>query len=95
MPTKNGVIHRDIKPANILIDSEENVLVADFGIAQFFDEYTGDEQLTREGVVMGSLDYMSPEQKTSFRSITASSDLYSLGVVMYDLFADSKPLGRF
>ena len=92
---KNGVIHRDIKPANILIDSEENVLVADFGIAQFFDEYTGDEQLTREGVVMGSLDYMSPEQKTSFRSITASSDLYSLGVVMYDLFADSKPLGRF
>lgn len=92
---KNGVIHRDIKPANILIDSEENVLVADFGIAQFYDKETGDEQLTREGVALGTLAYMSPEQKTSFRTITASSDLYSLGVMMYELFTNSKPLGRF
>ncbi len=92
---KNGVIHRDIKPANILIDSERNVLVADFGIAQFFDDDSEGDQLTRQGVVLGTLAYMSPEQKTSFGNLTASSDLYSLGVVMYELFTGTKPLGNF
>ena len=92
---KNGVIHRDIKPANILIDSEENVLVSDFGIAQLFDKDTGEGDFTREGAVMGTPTYMSPEQKVSSKEVTASSDLYSLGVLMYELFTGKKPLGYF
>lgn len=92
---KNGVIHRDIKPANILIDSEENVLVSDFGIAQFLNEETGGDGLTREGVVMGTPTYMSPEQQTSSKDVSPSSDIFSLGVVMYELFTGTKPLGLF
>ncbi|MFH1675236.1 MAG: serine/threonine-protein kinase [Pseudomonadota bacterium] len=92
---KNGVIHRDIKPANILIDSEKNALVSDFGIAQFFDKDGGEKQLTKAGAIMGTPTYMSPEQKMSSRRVTVASDLYSLGVVMYELFTGKKPLGRF
>ncbi|MDY7034374.1 MAG: serine/threonine-protein kinase [Thermodesulfobacteriota bacterium] len=92
---KNGVIHRDIKPANILIDSEGNVLVSDFGIAQFFDKDTDESEFTREGAVMGTPTYMSPEQKVSSKKVTESSDLYSLGVLMYELFTGNKPLGYF
>jgi serine/threonine-protein kinase len=92
---KNGVIHRDIKPANILIDSESNALVSDFGIAQFFDKDAEGDQLTREGAIMGTPSYMSPEQKMCSSNVTASSDLYSLGVVMYELFTGKKPLGHF
>ncbi|MBA4367160.1 MAG: serine/threonine protein kinase [Desulfobacterium sp.] len=93
---KNGVIHRDIKPANILIDLEGNALVADFGIAHLFHENVPDNlQMTSENLIMGTLAYMSPEQKTGDRQITHSSDLYSLGVVMFELFTGLKPLGQF
>jgi serine/threonine-protein kinase len=92
---KNGVVHRDIKPANILIDKEGNALVSDFGIAQFYEEGKDEDELTREGVVMGTLAYMSPEQKSGSKNVTAASDLYSLGVVMYELFAGRRPEGRF
>ncbi len=92
---KNGVIHRDIKPANILIDKEGNALVTDFGIAQFYEEGKGEDELTKEGIVMGTFAYMSPEQKSGSKNVTASSDLYSLGVMMYLLFAGRKPEGRF
>lgn len=92
---KNGVIHRDIKPANILIDKEGNAVVTDFGIAQLYDENAEEDNLTKENMVMGTLAYMSPEQKVSSRNITASSDIYSLGVVMYELLTGVKPMGRF
>lgn len=92
---KNGVVHRDIKPANILIDKEGNALVSDFGIAQFYQEGTDEDELTREGVVMGTPAYMSPEQKSGSKNVTAASDLYSLGVMMYQLFTGKKPEGNF
>ena len=92
---KNGVIHRDIKPSNVLIDSNMNVLVLDFGIAKFVEGERRNGHHTRANVVMGTLDYMSPEQQISSNHVTAASDLYSLGVIMYELFTGVKPLGRF
>ena len=85
---KNGVIHLDIKPANILIDMEGNVMVADFGIAHLL----GGGEATQSGPVMGTPSYMSPEQKLGTAAVTMRSDIYSLGVVMYELFTGKKPI---
>ena len=89
---RNRVIHRDIKPANVLIDTEGNALVLDFGIAKFFG--SGGYQ-THTDMVMGTMEYMSPEQQIDTSRVTAASDLYSLGAVMYELFTGVKPLERF
>ncbi len=85
---KNGVIHLDIKPANILIDTEGNVMVADFGIAHLF--VAG--EAAESAPVMGTPSYMSPEQKKGGAGVTMASDIYSLGVVMYELFTGKKPV---
>lgn len=93
---KNGIIHRDIKPANILIDTEGNALVTDFGIAQFYKKgETIQKDQTRE--VLGTPTYMSPEQKENSSDVSFASDIYSLGVVMYELFTEQRfqePLKR-
>ncbi len=85
---KNGVIHLDIKPANILIDTEGNVMVSDFGIAHLF----GGAEAAENAPVMGTPSYMSPEQKLGTAGVTMASDIYSLGVVMYELFTGKKPV---
>ncbi len=92
---KNGVIHRDIKPANILIDVEGHALITDFGIAQFYGQGRKKAEHTREGLVLGTPSYMSPEQKAGSKEVGAASDLYSLGVIMYEFFTGSKPMGYF
>jgi eukaryotic-like serine/threonine-protein kinase len=91
---KNGIVHRDIKPANVLVDFEGSVRVLDFGIAHFFDEESGVSH-TGKGDVMGTYAYMAPEQQESADRVTAKSDLYSLGVLMYQLFTGKLPAGRF
>ncbi|MEW5794728.1 MAG: protein kinase [Candidatus Zixiibacteriota bacterium] len=90
---KNGVIHRDIKPANILIDREGNPMVADFGIAQIVT--SGEGEVTASDMVMGTLAYMSPEQKISSTNVDQTTDIYALGVIVYEILTDKKPLGRF
>ncbi|MBN2227648.1 MAG: serine/threonine protein kinase [candidate division Zixibacteria bacterium] len=90
---KNGVIHRDVKPANILIDREGNVQVADFGIAQIVNK--PDQEMTSSDVIMGTLAYMSPEQKLSSANVTLATDIYAVGIMLYEILAGQKPLGRF
>jgi eukaryotic-like serine/threonine-protein kinase len=82
----HGIVHRDIKPANILLAGDEHVKLADFGIARLF----GTTSLTTAGGVLGTADYMSPEQADG-RPVTARCDQYSLGGVMYALLAGRPP----
>jgi serine/threonine-protein kinase len=82
----HGVIHRDIKPANLLIDHQGRIKIADFGIARLF----GSTQLTSAGGVLGTADYMPPEQIDG-RNVTEKCDQYSLGGVMFSLLAGRPP----
>ncbi|MBN1212315.1 MAG: protein kinase [candidate division Zixibacteria bacterium] len=90
---KNGVIHRDIKPTNILIDRQGNPRVADFGIAQIVG--TPEGEMTSSDVIMGTLAYMSPEQKVSSTNVDQTTDLYAIGIILYEILTGKKPLGRF
>jgi serine/threonine-protein kinase len=81
-----GVVHRDIKPANIIYDAATDVLkITDFGIARLTDT-----SRTKTGIILGTPSYMSPEQ-LSASAITGKSDLYSLGVTMYQLLTGTTP----
>lgn len=81
------IIHRDIKPDNIMIVTGHQVKLLDFGIAKI----EGQNQLTTDGSMLGTIAYMSPEQIQNSRLITAQSDIYSLGVLMYELFTGKLP----
>src|SRR5687767_2964296 len=88
---ERGVVHRDIKPDNILLQSGDGrVLVTDFGIARAVTE-GADARLTATGMAIGTPAYMSPEQSTGDRQIDGRSDLYSLGVVAYQMLCGDPP----
>jgi eukaryotic-like serine/threonine-protein kinase len=87
---ERGVIHRDIKPDNILIDAQSGrPMVTDFGIARAVTE--GDSRLTATGIAIGTPTYMSPEQAAGERTIDGRSDLYSLGVLGYQMLTGEPP----
>jgi eukaryotic-like serine/threonine-protein kinase len=80
------IVHRDVKPQNVLIDEEGSAKVTDFGIARTLDE----EGLTADGRVLGTTDYVSPEQALG-QLVTGQSDLYSLGIVLYEMLTGEVP----
>ena len=90
-----GVLHRDIKPENILLDAKGRVKIADFGIAKLAREGAAGERLTAAGAALGTPYYMAPEQIERPSDVDHRADIYSLGVVFYELLTGELPLGRF
>jgi class 3 adenylate cyclase len=91
-----GLVHRDVKPANILIantDGAERAYVTDFGLAKRFDRDASISALTKTGVVVGTVDYMSPEQITGGR-VDGRADVYALGCAYFEMLTGSVPYGH-
>jgi HEAT repeat protein/tRNA A-37 threonylcarbamoyl transferase component Bud32 len=86
-----GIVHRDLKPANVLIDNESLLKIVDFGVAAA--QTQGDTQLTKTGYVIGSPKYMAPEQILG-KKVDERADIYSLGVILYELFTGVPPYSR-
>jgi TolB-like protein/Flp pilus assembly protein TadD len=84
-----GIIHRDIKPENILLTTEGDALLADFGIARIVGPDA--EGLTGSGIAIGTPQYMSPEQANGVRELDARSDVFSLGAILYEMMVGEPP----
>jgi len=95
---ERGIIHRDIKPANILLDRDGTAKVADFGLVKILggDPKTATKRvtLTAEGVILGTYDFMSPEQKAG-KPVDFRTDIFAVGVIIYSMLTGRKPEGRF
>jgi hypothetical protein len=91
----DGIIHRDIKPENILLDKNGRVKIADFGLAKLLGADRLDHNLTATHQAMGTLHYVAPEQLVSAAKVDHRADIYSLGVVFYEMLTGQVPRGRF
>ncbi|QEG24287.1 serine/threonine-protein kinase [Mariniblastus fucicola] len=85
---QRAVLHRDLKPANVLIDSDGQPAITDFGLAKRTD---GDSELTQTGLVMGTPGFMSPEQAAGRKDVTTSADIFSLGAMLYWIITGEPP----
>ncbi|MFQ5734203.1 MAG: serine/threonine-protein kinase, partial [Planctomycetaceae bacterium] len=90
-----GVVHRDIKPENILVDTKGRVKIADFGLARLVSSSPQDFTLTGTHQVMGTPQYMAPEQMAGSHGVDHRADIYSLGVVFYEMLTGEVPMGQF
>lgn len=92
---KEGIVHRDIKPENILVNRDGNIKIADFGLAKLLGTSEKQTGLTGTRQAMGTLHYMAPEQMKGAASVDNRADIYSLGVVFYEMLTGELPIGRF
>ncbi len=90
-----GVVHRDIKPENVLLDQTGHVKIADFGLAKIMGQERTNFTLTEAHHVMGTPHYMAPEQVEHPKDVDHRADIYSLGVVFYEMLTGELPLGKF
>ncbi len=91
----HGIVHRDIKPENILVDRDGRVKIADFGLAKLLNRESTATNLTGTNNVMGTMNYMAPEQFERPAEVDHRADIYSLGVVIYEMLTGELPMGRF
>lgn len=94
---QRGIVHRDLKPENVLLDERGTVHLVDFGLSRLVD-VTPDQastRLTRTDVILGTYEYMSPEQRRGDRQLDGRADIFALGVILYEMLTGTLPLGRF
>jgi hypothetical protein len=92
-----GVVHRDLKPENVILEADGRARLLDFGLSRIVRGEAAEDlsRLTRTNVVLGTYEYMAPEQRIGSSGVDVRSDLYALGVIFYEMLTGSLPLGRF
>lgn len=86
----HNVLHRDLKPANIMLRSDGSPVIMDFGLAKMSQDYQEEMSISISGHIMGTVDYMSPEQAESTKSVDEQTDIYSIGATLYQMICGEK-----